>query len=186
MADNHIPSTSTILITSGMGIYIPQAFMEQYGDQVTGIHEHDRTTLLDGPDNPDYWECWNDVEQNAVIDAESDSPCFIVQDEDLWCIPEKDRAKYGNAILDLYEEKNLINPDDSEFANNVYQVSIVEPMWTVCADNAQDALDILADSGKLDGYLIPEAELSDYPDHVTLGNYCKAYDLTYLHIECIY
>lgn len=83
------------------GVYIPQHFAESIKrDKVSGIDMQDLDYLARGPndiaineqdDNPEphdsewYWEVWQDVLDNAVVDVDG-KPYTLYQDGDLWLI----------------------------------------------------------------------------------------------------
>ena len=73
-----------LLLDETRGIYIPQAFAQLYGEL---LNDDDKKILLDGPDNDDYWEVWEDVlNEEYKIDGENGT---LYQDGDLWFIPEE-------------------------------------------------------------------------------------------------
>ena len=84
-------------------------------------------------------------------------------------------------------DDDIVNPSDREHYNG--QLWIVTDHGFVVgaafADCEGDALDEIADSGKLSAWLIHEEDREDYQDDsglVYLGNHCHAYDLETIKI----
>ena len=82
--------TMEFLVDSRNGIYVPQAFAEQFGDSF-GIAEEDRKILLEGPDHADYWETWDTVLGYAKHEEDMPSPyawTLYENEGDLWAVRE--------------------------------------------------------------------------------------------------
>lgn len=85
------------------------------------------------------------------------------------------------------DDKDVVNPD--EFQDRSQRLYIATDhgfvLGAAFADNENDAIDELADAGKLDRFLISEEEADDYEneDNISyLGNYCKPYDIESLQL----
>ena len=78
---------SFILIDCNKGVYIPKVFVQRWGNVcISGITQKEIDILLDGPDNNEYWDCWDDVVDNIrfLFDGQL---CSIFQDDDLFAVP---------------------------------------------------------------------------------------------------
>jgi len=76
------------IVDSAHGVYIPQTFAELYLDGTVFPHNvcyEDQAVLLDGPENEDYWDVWNDVLDYFEV-KQSNSTVTIHQDMDLFAI----------------------------------------------------------------------------------------------------
>jgi len=80
-----------LLVGSRFGVYIPQTFIEMYGDSVDNKKELAEELeicsrdprVMDDTDY--YWECWDIILSEATIDGS-----VLVHDEDLWLMdPEE-------------------------------------------------------------------------------------------------
>lgn len=79
-----------ILIEDNYGIYIPKYFANAFEDRKSRVQDIDDETwkiLEKGPDHPEYWEAWSDIEQNAVVTNIEGIRYFIYMDGDCWLIP---------------------------------------------------------------------------------------------------
>lgn len=76
------------LVNSAFGQYLPQAFVEQYDYREWHIKKRDYAIILDGPDNPDYWDTWNSIENYAFRIDEEGVRWTLCHDEDLWVVSE--------------------------------------------------------------------------------------------------
>lgn len=76
-----------ILIGDHQGVYIPQQFAEWTAWD--NIDEYERETLLDGPDNDDYWECWTSVLDRATHTDKHGNIWRLYQDGDLFAYCEE-------------------------------------------------------------------------------------------------
>lgn len=75
----------TLLLSDARGIYIPRDFVEGFDLSLwQGINQSDIETCRD-PENTDYWEAWNSIEQNATF-AKDGHVWRLHQDGDLWAI----------------------------------------------------------------------------------------------------
>lgn len=75
------------ILDGARGIYIPQAFAQNFDVKEWGIGEEDEKILLDGPDNELYWEVWDDVVRNAVYDDPQTGTLWnLYQDGDLFAV----------------------------------------------------------------------------------------------------
>lgn len=85
-----LPDTAILYADSARGIYIPQHFAESIKrDSVTGVSEEDWVILETGPDHEWYWDTWSDVEDSAIVtDPESGTVYRLMQDGDLWLVPD--------------------------------------------------------------------------------------------------
>lgn len=80
---------TVLLVDSRHGIYVPQAFAENFDLSVWGVSDSDREILEAGPDHPDYWEAWDDVLQYASHTNE-EGTWYLEQDGDLWAVKAED------------------------------------------------------------------------------------------------
>ena len=72
-----------LAVDSHFGVYIPQVFIERYGEFLE-LSEEEKTTLSD-PQNEYYFETWEDVScRTFILDGVEHS---IVENEDLWILP---------------------------------------------------------------------------------------------------
>lgn len=57
----------TLLVDGHHGQYVPQVFAEQYNNLMWGMEDFDPDyqTVLKGPDEEFYWECWEAVLNKA-------------------------------------------------------------------------------------------------------------------------
>lgn len=77
--------TIKCIIDSSRGIYIPQAFAEQF-EGWHGIDPDDLAILLEGPDHPDYWEAWDAVLSSASYADDDGHTWTLYQDGDLFAV----------------------------------------------------------------------------------------------------
>jgi hypothetical protein len=58
-----------LLVDGHHGQYVPQVFAEQFNNRMWGLEEFDPDyqTILKGPDEEFYWECWDAVMDKAVF-----------------------------------------------------------------------------------------------------------------------
>ena len=90
------------LLDSARGIYIPQAFAEQFSADEWGIGAEEFEILLAGPDNELYWETWDDVLHNAEYIDPKGNKYRLHQDDDLFA--------YCLERMTLEEQSQLFNP----------------------------------------------------------------------------
>jgi hypothetical protein len=80
-----------LAVDSHNGIYSPKFFIEWYRGFIVnndnGVMDSDIKDVLDGPDNEFYWEAWEDIMNNAVLEING-VRYTIMQNEDVWFIPE--------------------------------------------------------------------------------------------------
>lgn len=76
-----------LLVNGAAGAYIPQWFTEQYFHLVSNADkfEEEKQILLNGPDNEEYWDAWEDVLYNAEILIDGNK-YHLEQEDDLWAI----------------------------------------------------------------------------------------------------
>ncbi len=55
------------IVDGHYGIYVPQTFAERYSEWMEGS---ERDTLLAGPDHPDYWDVWSDIQGSECWDGD--------------------------------------------------------------------------------------------------------------------
>ncbi len=59
-----------LLLDGNRGIYLPVGFIEYVWDNDRdswhGIDEDTAEIVRDGPEHPDYWECWEEILNNAT------------------------------------------------------------------------------------------------------------------------
>ena len=85
------PNPEPILwLSDSRGQFIPRDFATSFKDRdkdVSGVTADDWATLEKGPDEPDYWETWDDVINAAVVTC--DGIAYRLETAgDLWLIPE--------------------------------------------------------------------------------------------------
>jgi hypothetical protein len=73
-----------LLINDGHGIFIPQAFAENFAKPWSYISEQDLTILKEGPHHPEYWDAWSDVMGSAFLLDTEGKQWHLWQDGDLW------------------------------------------------------------------------------------------------------
>jgi hypothetical protein len=77
-------------LSDNRGIYIPRDFATSFIDRtnaVSGVRDEDWKVLEAGPDHEWYWESWDSVLQNAIVNIDGVKHT-LHQDGDLWLIPE--------------------------------------------------------------------------------------------------
>lgn len=78
-----VPKGAELLVDGLHGIYVPQRFAKNYDMNLWHVKVSDRTFLLRGPDEPLYWETWDDVINYAW--CEKDGKVYNLHtDGDLW------------------------------------------------------------------------------------------------------
>jgi len=74
-----------LLVSDRHGQYIPQIFAQQYGhSELWNIEKDDMVVLLEGPDNPDYWEAWDQVLMRTTYTDKNGVKWWLWQDGDLF------------------------------------------------------------------------------------------------------
>lgn len=86
-----------LFLSDHHGIYIPRDFAKCVKREfVDNVSDENWAILEAGPDHEWYWEAWDEVLSNAVInDPVSGKKLSLYQDGDLWTIEE------GEEIPDL-------------------------------------------------------------------------------------
>ena len=56
-----------LAVDGSRGIYVPKFFAENYPSCMDGS---ERDTLLAGPDHPDYWDVWSDIQGSECWDGD--------------------------------------------------------------------------------------------------------------------
>ena len=112
---------------SNRGIYIPQHFAESaQRDKFKYVSDSDYDTLANGPEDPEYWDAWESVLNNA----ETVDGGVLFQDGDLWIIYAQDAIEHANQICELRREYE----EEHEDSGNNYAMSVSEN-W----DNSKNA-----------------------------------------------
>jgi hypothetical protein len=78
-------------LNDARGIYIPRDFARSFVNRakhVSGVTGQQWDILEDGPDNPLYWDVWDEILNAAVVVSEGNVRYRLNQDSDLWLIPE--------------------------------------------------------------------------------------------------
>ena len=79
-------------LSDSRGVYIPRDFAQSFTDRakyVSGVSDEDWKILEAGPTHDDYWETWDDVLRNAVVENTSTGVKYTLEQQgDLWLIPE--------------------------------------------------------------------------------------------------
>lgn len=80
-----------LFCSDSSGIYIPRRFAREINrdcpECVTGVSPEEFAILEAGPENEQYWDCWNDVLNNAKVN-DGNTTYSLYQDGDLWLVPE--------------------------------------------------------------------------------------------------
>lgn len=87
---DELPEGSQLFLDSNRGVYIPRDFAVMVErSNVSGVSADDWDTLELGPEEEWYWEAWENVLNNAVIE---DGGVFfnLHHDGDLWLVPRGD------------------------------------------------------------------------------------------------
>jgi hypothetical protein len=99
-------------ISDARGLSIPRDFancfislVERYR-RVDGVEDDQWRILEEGPDNSEYWKCWDEVLRDAVITDDNGVKWTLYQDGDLWLIPE--------GMVWSEDNDFFVWPDDSE------------------------------------------------------------------------
>jgi len=94
MDDDNIPANAICYLNSARGIYIPQNFFQITKPECIIWNTTDSSqkdwvlNSCASPDDCDYWEAWDWVEQNVhVKNPETGVICYLYHQEDLWLIP---------------------------------------------------------------------------------------------------
>ncbi len=81
------------------GVYIPQYFAETVKrDCVSGVSDGDWKILEYGPEHEHYWDTWNKVNDNAVINSPDGRIGFLYQNGDLWVVWGESDPDYENLM----------------------------------------------------------------------------------------
>jgi len=77
--------TWNLLVDSHHGVYVPQIFAQMV--QADQIEADDKSILLEGPENEDYWETWEDVLNYCELTDQDGNKFTLHHDFDLWAVP---------------------------------------------------------------------------------------------------
>ena len=77
--------TWNLLVDSHHGVYVPQIFAQMV--QADQIEADDKSILLEGPENEDYWETWEDVLNYCELTDTDGQKFTLHHDSDLWAVP---------------------------------------------------------------------------------------------------
>lgn len=91
--------TIICLLSDGRGQYIPRDFITDNDNEIAKEHcarwhiDDDDAIILCDPENPDYWETWDHVEQSAFFSATKEDGIkpgkwTLYQDGDLFAVHE--------------------------------------------------------------------------------------------------
>jgi len=81
---------ANLFISDAFGVFIPQYFSESIiRENVCGISDEDYKILSQGPEANLYWETWEAVLDNAVININGKTH-HLYQDGDLWIVPNEE------------------------------------------------------------------------------------------------
>lgn len=95
-----------LLLDGNRGIYIPQTFAKTIDLTKVIPYEgmdYDIQTCLDGPDNDEYWEAWD----NVIDELKFTDGSTLYQDGDLWAIAD------GETIPDETETGGFWGTDEN-------------------------------------------------------------------------
>ena len=71
MEDENILENAHCVINGSRGIYCPQSFVRKFKEELENIGNvlvDEAIPVLElGPDQDFYWDCWEDIIDNAVI-----------------------------------------------------------------------------------------------------------------------
>ena len=78
------------IIDGHHGIYVPQVFATNFDVTMWGFAEDDEDIkiLRNGPDDPEYWDAWNIVCDNANLIDPDGVRWTLYQDSDLFAVPD--------------------------------------------------------------------------------------------------
>ena len=123
------PEGTELLLDDHHGIYIPQLFAEQFGDdaddvaQKWGVSAENVNILLQGPDAEGYWDAW-DMILNVAERTVNGKTYTLFQDGALWAVPFEsrytdptDNSTVTANVLENNKRKFELDSttDDSEF-----------------------------------------------------------------------
>lgn len=78
------PECKVLMIDGARGIYVPQAFVQNFTPSDWGLTPDEIAVLDAGPDHVDYWDVWEDVDgRKEYLDKEGVS-WVLCQDGDLF------------------------------------------------------------------------------------------------------
>ncbi len=77
-------------LSDARGVYIPRDFVNSFADwaNVKNVSDEDKAILEAGPDHEWYWEAWDGVCRDCVVEDNSGNRYTVYQDGDCWLIPE--------------------------------------------------------------------------------------------------
>jgi hypothetical protein len=84
-------SEPRLILSDSWGIYIPQMFVSDIGDdeaQTLGINLWALKQCQTGPDAPHYWEAWDEILRDCELRDEAGTVWRLYQNGDLWEIPD--------------------------------------------------------------------------------------------------
>ena len=77
------------VVDGSCGQYVPQVFAERFPEWMEGS---ERDTLLAGPDHPDYWDVWSDIQGSECWDGDiwqgESGDVFIISDSPMQALVE--------------------------------------------------------------------------------------------------
>lgn len=81
--------TMALLIDETAGRYVPQRFCQQQVPTIWiganhYLHQAWRICRLGGPNHPEYWDAWEDIERNATHIDSDGNKWTLDLDGDLW------------------------------------------------------------------------------------------------------
>ena len=79
--------TWNLLIDSNRGVFVAQSFAANYNYLDHNIKADDLAILLEGPENEDYWETWEDVLNYCELTDQDGNKFTLHHDSDLWAVP---------------------------------------------------------------------------------------------------
>jgi len=84
-------NTRILLVDGSRGIYVPRAFVRNNSPAAWGLAVYDAGVLAEGPDNPNYWDVWDDVLAYASTTDAVGQRWYLLQDDGaLFAILDKD------------------------------------------------------------------------------------------------
>lgn len=76
-----------LLLDESRGIYIPLAFVLNFDWRAWNVSQEDLDTISNGPEDPEYWEAWDNVLRTAKFEQDGKT-FYLEQDGDLFTVEE--------------------------------------------------------------------------------------------------
>jgi hypothetical protein len=80
--------TPVLFLSDARGRYIPRDFAEEILPEcLLNVDPEDLAILSEGPEHEWYWEAWENVERDAIVQDPDGTRYRIYMDGDCWLIP---------------------------------------------------------------------------------------------------